>query len=113
MVKRVYGGRRPASHQHANHIEDKKTFIAPTGEPVIASEVPKAFGIKKPPMAPIAEIKPSAAAVSVTASCCASSSLPPRCFTLSMVSWRKMTAIIWKVEPLPRPAVKKSPINTT
>jgi hypothetical protein len=30
-------------------------------------------------------------------------------FTLSMVIWRKMTAIIWKVEPLPRPAVKTAP----
>lgn len=50
--------------------------MAPTGEPVMASDVPKAFGMKNPPTAPMAEIKPSAAAVSVTASCCACSSLP-------------------------------------
>lgn len=53
--------------------------MAPTGDPVIARDVPKALGIKNPPTAPMAEIKPSAAAVSVTASCCACSSLPP-CF---------------------------------
>jgi hypothetical protein len=28
------------------------------------------------------------------------------------VIWRKIIAIIWKVEPLPSPAVRNSPINT-
>lgn len=65
-----------ARNHYAGDIENQNTFIAPTGEPVNASELPNAFGIKKPPIAPIAEMKPSAAAVSVAASRIARSSEP-------------------------------------
>ena len=60
----------------------------------------------------MAEIKPSAAAVSVAASRIACASLPPWAFTRSIVSLRKITEIIWKVEALPSPAVRNSTINT-